>query len=373
VRFTFTAEQEDLRRTLRDWLSGRASLAVTRRLRESGTAFDRTVWRSMATDLGVQGVDAPAEFGGSGLTAIELASVMEMAGEHLYPGPLLPVTGLTLGLLLGAPSHEAAVTRLVGDICAGRVVIPVVGGQTNGHATESGVTASVDGASHRLEGACGFVPQADAAESFLVAAAMPDGGAGLLAVDAAPVTVTPLSVIDETRFVGRADFSGVRGELLVRDAGAAIGRAGLRYGVAIAAEALGAARSCLSESADHARTRVQFGAPIGSFQAVKQRLADALVEVELATSAVYLAACHVAAGDLASAVASVPMAQWAACDALARVARDSVQVHGGIGFTWEHNAHLFVKRAQMLRQIGGSPSEHLAQVYSHGQRLLATP
>jgi alkylation response protein AidB-like acyl-CoA dehydrogenase len=377
MRFAFNSEQEDLRRTLRDWLSSRAALGTTRRDQEAGTPFDPTVWRSMAVEMGLQGVDAPEELGGSGLTAVELALVMETTGEQLYPGPLLPVTGLALGLLLAVPSPQGAVDTLVQEICEGRIVIAAADAATAWIADVPGlrpsvaVVARVAGQGHRLTGSCDFVLQPDAADLFLVLATMPAGGAGLFAVEQACAEVAPRTSIDHTRSAGTVHVRDAPAELLADVSDAVLQRASLRYGVALAAEALGAARSCLSQATHHATSRVQFGSPIGAFEAVKHRLVDALVDIELATSAVYLAACHLADNDVASATASVPMAQWAACEALTRVAGDSVQVHGGMGFTWEHDAQLFVKRAQVLRQLRGGPSEQLGQLYAHGQTMLA--
>lgn len=370
MKFSLTSEQDDLTQVLSDYLDARAPLTTTRALLEAGTAFDLDVWGRMAADLGVQGVDVPESLDGTGMSTVELSLVMHEAGRRLYSGPLLASTGLALSLLLAVDEPGDEVRSLIGDLCGGTIVIAAVPDAGGAWAASSVATTAEDGAAGwTLTGVKQLVLQADVADTLLIAAVLPDGTPGLFAVDPAAALVTVLDSIDLTRNLCSIELAQSPARLVVRDAADAIARGALRASVALAGESLGAARQALESAAAYATDRRQFGQPIGAFQGVKHRLADALVDIELATSAVYLAACHVDADDRPQALASVPMALRAATDALSRAARDAVQVHGGVGFTWEYDAHLFVKRGRVSRELLGSPAERLDAVYLHGPEL----
>jgi alkylation response protein AidB-like acyl-CoA dehydrogenase len=368
VRFAFTAEQDDLREVLRRFTADRASLAGTRARLGTAAPWDPATWTAMADDLGLLGVDLPEEHGGTGLSTVELAIAAEELGRVLWSGPFLASIGFAAGLLAeavaagGAPAAEDPAAEdpagLLAAACAGRRFAAACG-WTGGWSAPP--RFAWDG--RTVSGSERGVLHAGAAETVLVAATSPGGRVALLAVDAADTSVAEPPGIDPTRPAGTVTLDRAPARLLAADAAALLVRARRRASVALAAEALGGARRCLELATAHAKDRVQFGVPIGSFQAVKHKLADLLVEVELATSAVYLAACHVAAGD-PDAGTSVPAAVQTATDTFARAARDSIQVHGGIGFTWEHDAHLYLKRSRADRLLLGSPGTQLAAFYA---------
>ncbi|QTI69935.1 acyl-CoA dehydrogenase family protein [Gordonia polyisoprenivorans] len=370
MKFSLTSEQEGLTQVLSDYLDARAPLTATRALLEAGTAFDRDVWARMAAELGVQGVDVPESLDGTGMSTVELSLVMHEAGRRLYSGPLLASTGLALSLLLAVDDPGDEVRSSIADLCGGHIVVAAVPDAGGAWAASEVATTATDGTTGwTLTGVKRLVLQADVADTLLIAAVLPDGTTGLFTVDPAAAAVTADDSIDPTRTLCTVELAHSQAQLIVRDADDVFARGALRASVALAGESLGSARQALESAAAYATDRRQFGQPIGAFQGVKHRLADALVDIELATSAVYLAACHVEADDRPQALASVPMAVRAATDALTRVARDAVQVHGGVGFTWEYDPHLFVKRGRVSRELLGSPAERLDALYTHGPKL----
>jgi alkylation response protein AidB-like acyl-CoA dehydrogenase len=208
-----------------------------------------------------------------------------------------------------------------------------------------------------LTGGDGFVAHGGSADLFVVTC---NDGAWIVAADAPGVTVTPLTTMDQTRPYARVSLSGAQGEPLA-EASAAIAAAHRSGFVTLAAEALGGAQSCLDRTVAYSLQRVQFGRQIGSFQAYKHRLADMMIEIEQARSAVYWAACAVDEGSEEAALA-VHAAKSFAADTYFRCAGDMIQLHGGIGFTWEHDAHLFFKRARAIQTTLGSGAWHRAQI-----------
>jgi alkylation response protein AidB-like acyl-CoA dehydrogenase len=371
VAFVLTAEQQELGSVLAGYLAARVPIAsVHDQVDSGGRPADSTSWRLLCDEMGVHAVDLDDKFGGVGLTAVELAVVMEAAGGELYSGPLLASTGLALGLAMRAGTPAA--DRLLERAAAGEVLAAAVA--DDGRGWEPGrieTVAAEAGGGWRVTGGKRRVLQADLADVLLIAARLPSGRLGLLAADPASVIIRPRSAIDPTRLLCDVELSDTPATLISDNAAAAVAAAGLRAGVALAAEAVGAARRCLRDAASYAAERRQFGQPIGAFQGVKHQLADCLVDIELATSAVYLAACHVAADDLSAAGAAVPMALTTATEALATVSARAVQVYGGLGFTWESDCHLFVKRAQASRYLLGDPARRLNAVYERASALYA--
>ena len=371
MAFVLTAEQQELGSALAGYLSARAPIAsVHHQVDSSGSGVDLTLWRRLCDELGVHAVDLDDRFGGVGLTAVELAVVMEAAGAELYPGPLLASTGLSLGLAMHAGTGAAA--RLLERAAAGEVLAAAIADDGRAWEPERIETLAEEANDGwRVTGIKRRVLQADVADVLVIAAQLPSGRLGLLAANPADVNIRPRPSIDPTRSLCDVELSATPATLVSADAADVVAVASLRAGVALAAEAVGAARRCLRDAASYAAQRRQFGQPIGAFQGVKHQLADCLVDVELATSAVYLAACHVAAGDLAAAGAAVPMALTTATEALVTVSARAVQVHGGMGFTWESDCHLFVKRAQASRYLLGDPARRLHTVYERASALYA--
>lgn len=360
MRFALTDEQSELQSLVRQFFADQDALGESRAVTERRATYSSQTWSMMARDLGLQGVDLPDDLGGAGMSAVELVLTLEEAGGVLYPGPLA-VTAVAAGALLEIlRSQDSESARgLLADICTGTSV--AIAGQSK---TPFAAEVLPDGWVVTGEGA--KVIQADAVDHLLVIAQASNGDpdAVLLAVDRRAASVEPLVGIDGSRnvcSVGLSKEPAVRIGLLD---GQALGRLALRADLVTAAESLGAARRCLEMATGYAKVRVQFGQPVGSFQAVKHRLADLLVDVELATSLVYLAACHLAEGDGAAARESVPMALATAIRAATRAARDSVQVHGGIAFTWEHDAHLYTRRAAATAALLAGPRAQLLELYA---------
>lgn len=360
--FALTELQGDLRDLVRDYVADRAPLTGSR---DWSAPFDRAVWQGLCGELGLALLDVPEELGGLGLSAVELAVVVEAAATDLYNGPLLASTGLAAGLLAGAGS--AAVPWLE-RLNEGHVFTAAVADDGGWWSIGSVRTsASEQAGAWRISGHKALVVLADSADAVVVAAQTPDQAVGLFVVDlpgGEGVTLSPPGGIDPSRPVCALTLTDAPASLLLADASSVIPRAGLRASVAVAADSVGAARRCLEFAAAYAGEREQFGRPIGAFQGVKHRLADVLVEVELATSAVYLAACHVAEGDQEAAAVSASMALVSAGDALAHASAAAVQVHGGIGFTWESPCHRFVRRGRANQAMLGARATHLTAVFS---------
>jgi alkylation response protein AidB-like acyl-CoA dehydrogenase len=311
VTATTYEEREALRDTVRALFAARSPSTAVRTAMAEPAGFDRVLWRTLANEVGVQGLAVPEPLGGAGYGWPEMAVVLEESARALAVTPLLST------LVATAVLTAADDTSYLPRIATGEAVVTVA------HlATGRGV------ADHVIDGAD--------ADAVLV---VDDGR--LYAVEGAPAE--PLPTLDQTRHQARVDLSvGVATEV------GAVTAEEVQTAVAIAlcAESVGVARRCLEMSADHARTRMQFGRPIGSFQAVKHACADMLIKVELAHSAADAAA---ASGDHATALTSAAYCLQATYD----VAASTIQVHGGIGFTWEHDAHLYFKRATSNRLLLG--------------------
>lgn len=365
MRFSLTADQLDLRDAVRSLLEERAPLAVSRALTDAGRPYDGATWRELV-EMGVVTVDLPEARGGTGLGMVELAVVMEVAGSVLYPGPLMSTCGFAAGLL-----GEEDVSKEVGDRLADGVVLAaVVPGQPRGwHADAITAAARESASGWRLSGSVRGVLGADVAELLLVAARADDGDLAIFSVEPSSATITVEPGLDAARPLSTVVFDEVAATLIQRSADERLHRAGLRAATALAAESVGAARAALDLTVEHVATRRQFDQPIGAFQAVRHRLADLLTEIELSTSAVYLAALHIEAGDTSSAAASVPLALHSATSSLQRAAAAAVQLHGGMGFTWESACHWFVSWGEMSRWLLGSPTGRLEEMFTHAPSL----
>lgn len=314
---------ESVRRLLAD----RCTEADVRRIMDSESGHDPDLWRALA-DLGVVGLVAPEASGGAGLSAVELELVMEEAGAALLPAPLI---------------STAIATVLVPDLdgLADDSRIAAVA-FTSAHDWTGRSDVRIDG--DRLSGTARFVPDAAIADTILVAS-----NEGVFAVDRANVTVTPLPVFDRTRRMANVAFHGPATRI---GDGSRVGAARDMGLVALAGEQAGGARRMLEMTVGYAAERHQFGRAIGSFQAIKHMAADLLLESESAISAARDAARQVAEGS-ATKDAAVALAAFACGDAFVRVARDGIQMHGGIAFTWEHPAHLYLRRARSGAQLFG--------------------
>ncbi|MDT5287463.1 MAG: hypothetical protein QOF88_2352 [Mycobacterium sp.] len=368
AEFTFTDEQVQLRTAVRKFCAENFDEQTVRRLMESDPPFDAKVWTRLGSELGVLGLSVPEADGGVGGSLVDQAVAVEELGASLACGPVFGTVFLAIPALVaasGGPVRDGLLAELVeGRRTAAFAVADRAGAFDPAAVT---VTAARSGEQWTLTGTAPRVVDGGAADDLLVAASGPDGVA-LYAVEAAGPGVdrTQLVTLDLTRPQATVAFSDAPARL-VADSGEAqrVIEHALQAGSALlAVEQVGAAQHLLNLSVEYAKTRLQFGRPIGSFQAVKHRLADLLVDVEHARSTAYHAVWALADGldvdDDPALAASI--AQATASAAFARVAADTIQVHGGIGFTWEHQAHLYFKRATTDAALLGSPEQHRSRV-----------
>jgi alkylation response protein AidB-like acyl-CoA dehydrogenase len=365
AEFTFTDEQVQLRSAVAKFCAENFAEQTVRRLMESDPPFDAKVWARLGTELGVLGLSVPEADGGVGGSLVDQAIAVEELGASLACGPVFGTVFLAIPALVAAlsgPVRDALLPELVEGRRTAAFAVADRAGAFDPAVVA--VTAAHSGEQWTLTGTVERVVDGGAADDLLVAANGPDGVA-LFAVEAAGPGVdrTSLVTLDLTRPQATVAFSGAPARL-VADPGEAqrVIEHALQVGSALlAVEQVGAAQHLLDLSVEYAKTRLQFGRPIGSFQAVKHRLADLLVDVEHARSAAYHAVWALADGTDDPALAA-SIAQAIASAAFARVATDTIQVHGGIGFTWEHQAHLYFKRATTDAALLGSPEQHRSRV-----------
>ncbi|MDX1882488.1 acyl-CoA dehydrogenase family protein [Mycolicibacterium sp. 120270] len=355
AEWVFTEEQAQLRAAVRKFCAENFDEQSVRTLMESDPPFDPKAWERLGSELGVLGLSVPEADGGVGGTLVDQAVAVEELGAALACGPMYGTVFLAIPALVAASAGEAR-DALLADLVEGRRTAAFVVPDRAGVLDEVTVTADGDA----LTGTVRQVTDAGAADDLLVAAEVSDGVA-LYAVDASASGVqrTPLATLDLTRPQATVELSGAPGRLV---AGAAkadrVIEHALQVGSALlAVEQVGAGQHLLDLSVGYAKSRLQFGRPIGSFQAVKHKLADLLVELEHARSTAYHAVWALADGSDDPALA-VSIAQATASAALTKIAADTIQVHGGIGFTWEHQAHLYFKRATVDAALLGSAEQH---------------
>ncbi|MFE9924534.1 acyl-CoA dehydrogenase family protein [Streptomyces sp. NPDC005774] len=361
-----TEEQDELRATLRRFLADKSPSAAVRRWMEPAQGHDPAVWRQMAGQLGLQGLGVPEEYGGSGDGLVELCIVLDELGRSLTPSPYFATVALA-GRALAVSGDDRAKERWLPAIADGSLTATLALAEVAGSWRPTDVEAVAgkrDGGGWTVSGTKMFVVDGHTADLLLVVARA-DTGPGLFAVDgtATGVSRRRLDALDPTRRLARIDLDGAPALRVgpEGDASAYLRTVVDLAVVALAAEQVGGAQACLDMAVQYAKVRVQFGRPIGSFQAIKHKCADMLLEVEGARSAAYHAA-SVAARD--PAALSVPAALAAAycSDAFSHAAEENIQIHGGIGYTWEHDAHLYLKRAKSSEQLFGGPVEHRARL-----------
>jgi alkylation response protein AidB-like acyl-CoA dehydrogenase len=355
MRLVLGEEQEELQATVRRFLADRSPMPRVREVMETPEGFDRALWQRMADDLGLPGLAVPEAYGGAGLGQVELSVVMEELGRALTPSPFFGSSVLAASMLLAVDDEEARRDLLPG-VAAGRTIATLA-------FAEDGVVAALDGGGWVLEGARTLVPDGATADLVLVAARAGDEP-GVFALEGGTPGLrrTALAGLDPTRRLARLELARAPARRLVsEDAAGALGHVLDLAAVALAAEQLGGLQRCLDMSVEYAKTRYQFGRAVGSFQAVKHMLADMHVAMELARSALRYAAwaADEAPDELPLAAAT---ARAACSEAFFRVAADTVQVHGGIGFTWEHDAHLYYRRAKSTELLLGGQRQQRAQL-----------
>jgi len=367
VDFTFSPEQQELGAVVRSFLAKEWAEVEVRRLLDDAVGWDRSTWQRSATELGIQGLAVPERFGGAGYGPIELGVVFEELGRALVGAPYLSSVGLATPAILAA-GDDAACARYLPGLAAGDTVatFALTEGTGSWDLDAVATTAERGAGGWLLTGVKDHVLDGCAAD-LLVVAARSAAGLGVFVVDAATagstLVRTPLSTLDPTRRQARVELHGMPAELVGSDgAGAPALEQALRTGaVLLAAEQVGVAAWALDTAVAYAGVREQFGRPIGSFQAVKHMCADMLLRLEGARSASAFALLAAAdrPQDLPQAAA---IAQSYCSEAATFCVGRCLQIHGGIGFTWEHPTHLYLKRAKSSEALLGSPAWHRAQL-----------
>jgi alkylation response protein AidB-like acyl-CoA dehydrogenase len=359
AEFTFTEEQQQLRAAVRKFCADNFDESTVRRLMESEVPFDTKVWNRLGAELGVLGLSVPEADGGVGGSLVDQAVAVEQFGANLACGPLFGTVYLAVPALVaspGGPARDELLAQLVEGTHTAAFAVTDKAGTFDPAAVT--VTASAD----TVSGTVQRVVDGAAADEILVAATG-SGGIGLYAVDAKNTQRSALMTLDLTRPQATITFADSPARLLAgpEEAERVITHA-LQVGSALlAVEEVGAAQHLLDLAVEYAKSRLQFGRQIGTFQAIKHKLADMLVDLEHARSAAYHAVWALTDGSDDPALA-VSIAQATASAALSRIAADTIQVHGGIGFTWEHQAHLYFKRATTDAALLGTAEQHRSRV-----------
>jgi alkylation response protein AidB-like acyl-CoA dehydrogenase len=370
MNFGFTEEQDLLRQEVRKFLDAHCPLEDVRKVMETPDGFSRALWKQLG-ELGWVGLTIPEAHGGAGLGWVDLVVVLEEMGSTLFPSPFLATTIAAAALReCGDTAQQARWLPAIAD--GSRIASlafleagdrwDVAGVALEGVPKDGGVV---------LSGEKVQVLDATAADLLIVAFRRGDG-VSLAVVDrsAAGVTIEATPSIDQTRRVGRVRFENVAvaADAVLANANAAtLARVLDLATAAVTAELLGAARAAIDITVKYAQEREQFGAPIGRFQGVKHPLAEMLVDVESAKSILYYAAWCLDEGD-ADASRTVSLAKAYASEAFARIGVDSVQLHGGVGFTWEYDPHLYLKRSKWARPAFGDSDFHYDRAIALGEQ-----
>ena len=370
MNFAFSEEQEQLREAVRRFMEAKSPSSEVRRLMETTEGYDEAVWKQMAQELGLQSLHIPEAHGGQGFTFVELGIVLEEMGRVLLCAPYFSTVVLAADAIMNAGT-DAQQGELLPGIASGETIAALAFTEPNGRWDASGITmeASGSGDSYQLSGTKMFVIDGHTANTIITVARLAgtsgEDGISFFAVDgdASGLTRTPLATMDQTRKQARLDFSDVAARPLGEPGAgwAALSKTLDQAAVGLSNEMVGGAQKVLEMAVDYAKVRVQFGRPIGSFQAIKHKCADMLLEVESAKSAAYYALW--AAAELNEELPVVASLAKAYCsEAYFHAAAENIQIHGGIGFTWEHPAHLYFKRAKSSELLFGDPTYHREQL-----------
>ena len=366
IQFAFTDEQEEFRTAIRRFLQEKSPPTEVRRLMETAEGYDPETWRQLSDQLALPGIHIPEPYGGAGFGMVELCIVTEEMGRALLCAPYFSTAVLATNAILNAGT-EAQQASLLPDLASGRrlaaLAVTEPNGQWDPHSIELVTTPVADG--FLLEGAKSYVVDGHVADLLVVAGRIPGttGSEGLalftVRADASGVERRLLESMDPTRKLARIDFHGVRAELLgnVNDGAKSLVRTLDQAAIALANEMVGGAQTLFDSAVNYTKLRVQFGRTIGSFQAIKHKCADMLLEMELAKSAAYYAA-QAAAADDPEWPALACLAKAAASEMYLHIAAECIQIHGGIGFTWDNDTHLWFKRAKSSEVLLGQPYYH---------------
>ncbi|CAG4925158.1 MULTISPECIES: acyl-CoA dehydrogenase family protein [Acidithrix] len=361
MNFAFSEEQEELRKSVRRFMEDKSPTSSVRAQMETQEGYDREVWDILNNQLGLCSLAIPEEFGGAGFGPLELTVVFEEMGRALFCGPYFSSVALGANAILQS-DDEVAKADLLPSIASGETLVTLAITEGDGRWDLDGIstTATAIDSSWVINGEKRYVIDGSIADKIIVVARTTDGISMLVVESDAPnMTITPIVTLDSTRKMATIEFNGTPARLIgTQGASARAIETTLDLaGVALAAEQVGGASRCLEMAVDYAKSRIQFGRPIGSFQAIKHKCADVLLEVESAKSAAYYAAWAASEQNEEFEI-SAPLAKAFCSDAYFKAAAENIQIHGGIGFTWEHDAHLYFKRAKASQLLFGDSSYH---------------
>ncbi len=360
----FTEEHEALRATVRKFLANRSDEAAVRAQMATERGFDDGVWQQLAEEVGLTGLIVPEEHGGAGYGYVELGIVAEEMGRALLCAPYLSSAVLATHALLHCATPEAQKELLPG-IAAGSTRPTLAYAEAGWGVADIAMQAQKKDQGYTLDGTKQHVLDGGTADSILVAART-SAGIELFRVegDAAGLSRSPIPVLDQTRKLAALGFAGTPASRISDgDTREGLERSLALTLVVLAAEQVGGAQWCLDTAADYAKGRLQFGRPIGSYQAIKHKCAEMLVDVEFAKTAAYHAsqaadACLSGEGSWEAVYEAAHMAKAFCSEAYCHAAAENIQIHGGMGFTWEHPAHLYFKRAKASELLFGDASHH---------------
>jgi len=370
MQLDFTSDQDELRDAIRAVLAREAPVVRAREVAETGTRPD-ALW-STFVDLGWPALTVPEADGGIGLGCIEATILAEELGRTLAPGPLLPTVTQFVPAVRESATPEQS-TRWLSAVAAGAIAgtLAVVEATGSHDPADTTTTLELDGDEYVLHGEKRYVIEGDAVDEIVVVARLTDALAGddgvrALVVPATSASVTPVHALDGTRRLAHLGFDGTRvaADRLLgagTSASTALHRAIEEATVTLALEMVGTAQTIFDVTLEYAKQRVQFGVPIGSFQAIKHKFADMAIALERARATGYFAALTVAEDDPRRAGA-VSVAKAAAGDCRRLLGKEGIQIHGGIGYTWEHDMHLYVKRVASSEQLFGTSTWHRTRI-----------
>ncbi len=361
--YLLSPEQRDFAATLGSYLERHYGHDELRRALDEGGAGDRERWQTMAGELALPAALVPADSGGLGFGALEAMVIAQELGRVLYRGPWLATSVLAGTALSAAGGTDAA--AVLGAIASGEATACLADDEvtTRSRNAEAPVAQPAGKGGHVVRGRARFVLDGATAGNVLVVAGDDDGGSLYLVSERGQLGLETLETLDLTRPMTAITFDAAPATRIGPPGAAAAVRQSVHLlaGLASAAEGLGGMERCLDMATEYAKTRIQYGRVIGSYQAIKHKLADLLVLVEITRTAVQHAAWSVAAGDPAAAL-TVHTAQVQASSSYLRLTADNIQIHGGIGFTFDHDAHLYFRRAKSMQLLFGSPDFHRDRV-----------
>jgi alkylation response protein AidB-like acyl-CoA dehydrogenase len=350
--FAFNEEQDALRATVRRFCEERSPSSEVRRLMATDDGFDPQVWKQLSSELGLTGIHIAEADGGQGYTFVELGIVLEEMGRALLCAPFFSSICLGANAIMNAGSAEQR-AELLTPIAAGDVRAALAFTEPSGDWSTGGIT--LEAQNGKLTGKKTYVVDGATADLIVVAAR---DGLYTVPGDASGLTRTPLATLDMTRKQAELTFDGVAGTKLEGADGADALRKTLEQAaVCLASECVGGSEKTMDMAVQYAKDRYQFGRPIGSFQAIKHKCADMLLRLESAKSAAYYAAWAATEDNEELTVAS-SLAKAFCTESYFTNSRENIQIHGGIGFTWEHDAHLYYRRAKSSELMLGDPTYH---------------